>query len=153
MKYLSSLLAFSVVTLNLGCGRQSMDRQLEAQTLMQTSRDWSKAAASHDVEKTLSYWADDAVVISPRQPLLEGKARIRQMVEGSFKTPDFEISWEPLTWHLSDDGSMGWLREKSKIVYVDSTGRAIREYFNVVTVWKRQIDGAWKNVADISANE
>ena len=33
--------------------------------LMQVSRDWAKAAESRDVERILSYWADDAVVLLP----------------------------------------------------------------------------------------
>ena len=51
---------------------------------MQISREWSKSAASDSIEKTLSYWADDAVVMSPGQPSMKGKNAIREMVEGAF---------------------------------------------------------------------
>ncbi|HTS44886.1 MAG TPA: SgcJ/EcaC family oxidoreductase [Puia sp.] len=137
----------------LGCNQQKTDAKAEGEKLMQTSRDMAQAALTKDVEKTLGYWADDAVLISAGQPALNGKKEIRQMVEASFKTPGFKISWEPLRADVSASGDMAYLVEKSQITFTDSTGKSITTHSNAVTVWKKQADGSWKNVADISANE
>jgi ketosteroid isomerase-like protein len=51
------------------------------------------ATAGTDVEKVLSYWSEDAVLIFPGQPVLEGKAAIRAYVTASFNTPGFKIHW------------------------------------------------------------
>jgi ketosteroid isomerase-like protein len=40
---------------------------------MQISREWSQAASTRDLEKTLSYWEDDAIVMSAGQPVFKGK--------------------------------------------------------------------------------
>jgi ketosteroid isomerase-like protein len=46
--------------------------------------EWANAAAAgKDVEKIVSYWSDDALVIEPGQPVYEGKAAIRAYVAGS----------------------------------------------------------------------
>ena len=59
---------------------------------MKTSREWSQVAASRNADSILSYWTDDAIVISAGEADLKGKNGIRQMVEGSFKNPNFKIS-------------------------------------------------------------
>ena len=136
-----------------GCNMQKVDTKAEGEKVMQASREWSQAASRGNVEKILSYWADNAVVISSGQPVLKGKGEIQQMVEGSFKTPGFHISWEPQSVEVSQSGDMAYLIEKSKITVNDSLDKAITTHYNGVSVWKKQTDGSWKNVVDIAANE
>jgi ketosteroid isomerase-like protein len=65
----------------------------------------------------------------------------------------FKISWEPQSAEVSQCGDLAYLIEKSEITMKDSAGNSIAQHYNGVTVWKKQADGSWKNVADISANE
>ena len=123
-------------------------RALELDTLMQTSRDWAKTAASGDVERILSYWADDAVVLEPDKTALIGKAAIRQMVEGSMKIPKFSITWGPETGVISKDGHMGYLIEHNRVTFADSTGKVQTQFGKAVTIWRRDANGAWKCVVD-----
>lgn len=152
------LLFLSLIT-TISCEEKKVetpkiDTAKEAVRLMQVSRDWSAAATSRDIEKTLEYWADDAVVISCGEETLKGKAAIRQMVEGSMNDPNFSISWEPIRAEISKSGDMGYLLENSKITMTDSTGAANEMNFDTVTIWKKQDDGSWKNVVDVmSSNE
>lgn len=127
-------------------GDQSNDHELDA--LMQTSRDWAKAAAGNDVEKILSYWADDAVVLEPDQRALIGKAAIRGMVESSMKVPKFSITWGPETGALSQDGKMGYLIEHNRLTFADSTGKVQTQFGKAVTIWRKDATGAWKCVVD-----
>ena len=115
---------------------------------MQLSRDWSKLAATDSVERILSYWADDAIFMSPGQPSLVGKQAIRQMVEGSMKVPGFQISWEPISVSVSESGDMAYLIEKSQITVNDSLGNPKTEYNKAITIWKK-VDGDWKNVVEM----
>ena len=132
-----------------GCTGQNIDTTTESQKLMQVSREWAQAAGSRDVEKTLTYWADDAVLISPGDAPLKGKAAIRKMVEGSLKDPGFKISWEPQSAEVSKTGDMGYLVEDTKITVNDSTGKAVTRNYKGVTIWKKQADGSWKDVVDM----
>lgn len=131
------------------CNNSKENTQDAAENLKQTSREWAQAAEAGDIEKTLSYWADDAVIISGGQPMIEGKAAIRNMVEESFKMPGFEISWEPQSATVSEDGKLGYLVEDSHMVMPDSTGQPVKHHFKSVTIWKKQADGTWKNVVDV----
>ena len=144
--------AFILMT-SISCNQQDVDVNKEGEKLMQLSREWSKSASSRDVEKTLSYWTDDAVVISAGQPILKGKNAIRQMVEGGYKNPSFKISWEPKSAEISKSGDLGYLIEDSQITVNDSTGKPVTQHFKSVTVWKKQADGTWKNVVDVMSPE
>jgi ketosteroid isomerase-like protein len=131
------------------CEPKAVDTTKEGEKLMQASREWSKDASARDIEKILSYWADDAIVISAGEPEMVGKGAIRGMVEEGFKDPNFNISWEPQSVEISKSGDMGYLLEDAIITMKDSTGNSMSQHFKSVTIWKKQADGSWKNVVDV----
>ena len=133
-----------------GCNQTKVDKKAEGEKIMQLSKEWSQAAATKDIEKTLSYWADDAFMMEGGQAPLNGKQAIRQMVEESFKMPGFSISWEPQTVEVSDNGDMAYLIENSKVSFNDSTGKTVTIKNKAVSIWRKQEDGSWKNAVDIS---
>jgi uncharacterized protein (TIGR02246 family) len=147
--FFKSLFITTLLLLTCSCQPKKVDTKEESEKLMQTSRDWSTAANSRDIEKTVSYWTDDAILYSAGEPELKGKKAIREMVETSLKNPNFNISWEPISAEVSESGDMGYLLEKSKIVMKDSTGKEKIMTFKGVTIWKKQKDGSWKNAIDI----
>ena len=137
----------------MGCSEQKVDTKSEGEKLMQLSREWSKSASTDSLEKTLSYWADDAVFMSSGHPTLNGKKEIREMVEGSAKIPGFKISWEPLSVSVSESGDMAYMIEQNQVTVNDSLGRPIIKYGKGVTIWKKDNKGAWKNVVEVSIEE
>jgi uncharacterized protein (TIGR02246 family) len=141
--------AVVLLTALAGCNEHKVDTKAEEEKLMNLSREWSQVAGSNDIEKTLSYWADDATVMSPGQPALKGKEAIRAMVEGMSKIPGFKISWEPISVSVSQGGDMAYLIEQNQVTVSDSLGRPITEYNKAVTVWRKEADGSWKNVVDM----
>ncbi|HMI77380.1 MAG TPA: DUF4440 domain-containing protein [Ferruginibacter sp.] len=141
------IIAATIIILS-ACNEKAIDTKAEGEKLMQTSREWSKLAAAGDVEKTLSYWTEDAVLYDVSHPTFKGKAAIRKMVEESMKIPGFKISWEPKEAIISKSGDMGYLHEESVINLADSTGKTITMHFNGVSIWKKQEDGSWKNVVE-----
>ena len=121
----------------------------EAAALMRVSREWSQVAGSGDLERTLSYWAEDAVMMVPGQAPIRGKAAIRNFVESSASLPGFSVRWEPLEVHVSASGDMAYLIERNQFSFRDASGSLVTESNKVVTIWRRQSDGSWKNVIDM----
>jgi ketosteroid isomerase-like protein len=146
MKSLTILFLFSVL---LACSTPQINAKMEGERLMQISRDWSKTASGDSIEKTLSYWADDAVVMAPGQPALIGKQAIREMIMSMAKIPGFKISWEPLTVSLSKSGDIAYMIEQNVITVNDSLGKQVTEFNKSVTIWRKEADGSWKNIVDI----
>ena len=158
MRIVAALLLSAVVAANVGCDSRSGSSGTsstasgpvdDAAALMQASRDWAKAAASRDVEGTLSYWADDAILFQPDVPALVGKPAIRAMVERGMKDPNFSITWEPERAVISEAGDMGYLIEHNRITFADPTGKTQTIRGKGVTIWKKDANGTWKNVVDI----
>jgi uncharacterized protein (TIGR02246 family) len=147
---MKQVLLFAFVVTTISCGQSKTDKKAEGEKVMQLSREWSKVASSGDVDKTVSYWAEDAYMVSAGQPPLKGKPAIRQMVEESYKIPGFRISWEPQSVEVSDSGDMAYLIENSQVSYSDSTGKPLTQNSKAVSIWRKQSDGNWKNVVDIS---
>jgi uncharacterized protein (TIGR02246 family) len=146
MKLIIASLIFSALT---SCDNQKVDTKTEGERLMQISREWSKSAATGSVEKTLSYWADDAVVMSPGQSPIKGKHAIREMIEGTSKIPGFKISWEPISVFVSKSGDIAYLIEQNQITVNDSLGKPLTEFNKSVTIWRKEADGSWKNIVDM----
>ena len=133
----------------LGCEQQHADTNSEGEKLMQLSRDWSKSASTGNIDTTLSFWADDAIVMAPGQPSLKGKQAIREMLEGTSKIPGFKISWDPKMVSVSKSGDMAYMIEETQITMNDSLGKPFTEYNKAVTVWRKEANGTWKNVVDM----
>ncbi|HET9744247.1 MAG TPA: SgcJ/EcaC family oxidoreductase [Chitinophagaceae bacterium] len=147
------IIFFAHALLLLSCNQTKVDKKAEGEKVMQLSKEWSQAASAGDVEKIVSYWAEDAVVMSAGQPVLNGKQAIRKMVDDSYKMPGFRISWQPQSVVVSESGDMAYLIENSQISFTDSTGKPITTNNKAVSIWRKQGDGSWKNAVDISTPE
>jgi len=139
----------STVLFLMGCIEQKVDTKAEGERLMELSREWSRSAATDSIEKTLSYWADDAIVMSPGQPPIKGKKAIREMVESTSKIPGFKISWEPLSVAIAKSGDIAYMIEQNQITVNDSLGNPHSEFNKSVTIWRKETDGSWKNIVDM----
>lgn len=152
MSALRLLTACALLAALPACGER-VDIKAEEERLMQTSRDWSRVAASGDVDGMMAYWADDALVIPPGQAALRGKAAIRAYLVRSRQAPGFRISWEPQQAEISAAGDLGYLIERTEVTVNASDGTPVRQSFRGVTIWRKQPDGSWKNVVDVTNPE
>jgi len=131
-----------------GCSSSSGDTEPARTALIETSRDWARAAAGGDVDRIVSFWADDAVVFPPDQAAVVGKSAIRQFVQASLRLPKFSITWEPEQARLSKSGDMGYLIERNRMTFADSSGVVHTQMGKAVTVWRKDTSGVWKCVID-----
>ena len=143
------LIIFSLFSCLIGCAEQEVDQDAEAQKIMELSREWAKSAKANDTEKILSYWTDDAMVISPGQPATIGKDNLRKRVESTSSIPGFEIYWAPKQVYVSKSGDMAYATGINYIKSQDTLGNQVTVYNRGIEIWKKQEDGSWKCVVDI----
>lgn len=132
-----------------GCQAPRVDTEAEGAALMQLSRDWSGIVATGDMESALAVWAEDAVMMPPGLPSLDGKPAILSYIEGAAQIPGFRISWEPVSVHVAASGDMAYMIERNATTMSDSVGNPVTTHGKVVTIWRKDPDGFWKNVVDI----
>jgi ketosteroid isomerase-like protein len=126
-----------------------VDSKTEGDALMKLSREWSAKVASAPLDDWIDYWAEDAVMMPPGLPALRGKAAIRQYVEAAGQLPGFQIRWEPERAYVSESGDLAYMIERNVTVIDDPEGNPVTTYGKVVTVWRKDGDGSWRNVVDM----
>jgi ketosteroid isomerase-like protein len=139
-----------VLLLAAGCSPASFDATAEAPKLLARDAEWAQAAADgKDVEKIVSYWSDDAVVIPQGQPVAVGKAAIRDFVTDSLRIPGFRIHWVSDQVTFSPDGKLAYMLGTSETTVPGPTGALMTLPGRSVTVWRLEPDGRWQCVLDI----
>ena len=132
------------------CARAPFDAAAESQKLLQRDAEWADtAAAGKDVDKIVSYWSDDALVIEPGQPVYEGKDAIRAYVTASLKTPGFKIHWMSEKPIFSPDGKMAWMWGVDEMTVPGPNGALMTLHDRGISIWRRDPDGVWRCVVDI----
>ncbi|HEX7078570.1 MAG TPA: DUF4440 domain-containing protein [Candidatus Eisenbacteria bacterium] len=143
-------LAMGLVLLGTaGCGGKRIDLEAERTKLRQLDLEWAAAfSAGQDVDRIISYWSDDAILLPPGQPAVSGKPAIRDYVARSLQLPGFRASWEPIQISLSPGGTVAYMFEKNQITMNDSTGASRTTHGKGLAVWRKDADGAWRCVAE-----
>ena len=148
---LRRLVPFGAAVLLLsGACRGRVDVAREAETLLATDRAWAQSSASGNVDSVVAFWTDDARVAMSGQPILQGKAAIREMVKGSMAIPGFQISWTPDSAVVSESGDLGYTFGTNAVTAPDATGKLSTEAGRYITVWRKGVDGRWLCVMDYS---
>lgn len=131
----------------------AFDVTAESAALLHRDAEWADlATAGKDVERVVSYWADDAVILEPGQPAVEGKRAIRAYVESTFKTPGFRIHWASQKPTFSPDGKMAYMRGTDEMTVPGPTGELTTLHLQGYSIWRKDSDGQWRCTVDV-ANE
>jgi uncharacterized protein (TIGR02246 family) len=121
----------------------------EASQILKLDAAWSQAAQTRDVDRIVSFWADDAIVFPPGSPAVAGKSAIREFVVKSFGTSGFSISWKTTTVAVSRSGDIAYTTGTNRVTFSAPDGKQVTVEGKAVAVWRRDQGGTWKCVIDI----
>ena len=130
----------------VGCAH--VDLEADRAAILATDRPWQDAIAAKDVERSVSFWSDDAVILAPGQPSLVGKDAIRRFVSESFKIPGFGIRWETTGVQVSPHGDLAYAFANTTTTFNGPDGKPSGMKAKSVTVWRKGPDGRWRCVVD-----
>jgi len=120
---------------------ERMLRDLDAQ--------WAKAAAAKDVEQTIAYYSDSAIVLPPNATGAATKEAIRNVWKDLLATPGLVITWKPGKVRLGKSGEMAWVSGTYELTMNDASGKPSNDRGKYLEVWEKQSDGNWKCAADM----
>ena len=86
---------------------QAADSKLE-KAVRDADAEWSKVAVAKDLDKTVAFYADDAVILPPNQPAVTNKDGIRNLWKG-FLDSFIDISWKTARVEVAKSGDMAVL--------------------------------------------
>jgi ketosteroid isomerase-like protein len=131
-----------------------MDLDAEKARLLRRDAEWARVACEgRDIDRILSYWTDDAVVLPPAVPTIVGKTALRQYVESSLQVPGFQITWSSSDVVLSPDGNLAYMFSKNAVTLNGQDGAPVTMNGRAVTIWRREPDGEWRCAVDIWNSE
>lgn len=127
-----------------------MDLAAERDLLLKRDAEWAIAASEgRDLERVLSYWTDDAIVMPPGLPAVIGKAALREYVQASMHIPGFRITWTSTDVTFSPDRSFAYMFGANSIDMNGPDGTPMRIDGRAVTIWRIDPDGEWRCAVDI----
>ena len=125
----------------------------EEKAIRSAEAEFSQAAAAKDLEKAVAFYADDAVMLPPGEPIASGKAAVRAGWTQMFATPDLALTWEVTKIDVAKSGDMAFDYGTYSMSYKNAAGRAEKDHGKYATVWKKQADGAWKVALDTNCSD
>ncbi len=149
------VLGMSLLLAAVGCTPAAPDadaiakvQATEEATVRQLDADWLKTAAAKDVNAWLAYYADDAAVLPPNEPVATSKTDIRKSVAGLLSLPNLSLTWHPTKVEASKSGDLAYLYGTYSLTASDDKGKPISDTGKIVEIWKKQADGKWKCIVD-----
>ena len=146
------IVLLALLSLSIACQQPAPaadTRAADEATLRNLDAEWSKAAGAKDVEKTVSYYSDDALIMPANSPVLQGKAAARAMWQGMFSMPGFGGGWKTTKVDVARSGDLAYVTGTYEMNETDATGKPKTDKGKYLEVWKKQADGSWKCVADM----
>ena len=112
-----------------------------------------EAAKAKDLDRYVSFYADDAILLWPGAPMVTGRAAIRKFMRLFFSMPDFSLSFKTARVELSLAGDFAYTCGTNKVTLVDPNGKRMKDSGKYLTVYRKQSDGTWKVVADMGNSD
>jgi uncharacterized protein (TIGR02246 family) len=126
----------------------------DVQSLKDTDAAWAKVIAAKDLEKTMSYYADDASVLMPNAPTINGKDAIRAAFKPFADDPNFTHACQTSRVEVAKSGDLGYTQGTYTETMTDpKTKKPVTHKGKYVEIYKKQADGTWKVVADTGSSD
>lgn len=113
------------------------------------SAEWARVASAKDLEKTLSYYAEDAAMFPPNMAVATGSEARRKVWTQLFAAPDLVFSNAATKVEAARSGDLAYETGTFEESFKDGSGKTVRAVGKYVVVWKKQASGQWKAILDV----
>jgi len=151
-----SLTAISLVVFLAGCTPAAPPltppdtRDADAKAIKGVEAAWVQAFTTKDVDKVAAFYSDDASVFLPGAPIITGIPAIKAALKPMIADRNFSLTFAADKVDVAKSGDLGYSQGAYTMTYSSLKGkRVVTEKGKYVTIFKKQADGSWKNVADI----
>src|SRR6266508_3593911 len=134
---------------SLLCTASAADTKAIEQNLRDLDDQWSATAGAKDLEKTVAFYSEDAMVLPPNASAATSKEAIRRVWQDLLASPGLTISWKATKVEVAKSGDLACLSGTYELTINDPSGKQLNDHGKYVEVWEKQADGKWKCGADI----
>ena len=142
------LIVSAFLATSCGPSATSDNSAADAAAIQGLDEQWSATAAKNDLEGTVAFYADDAVLLPPNAPIARDKKSIRESWAGLLG-PNTAVAWKVSKVEVAKSGELGYLYGTYSLAIRDPKGGApVSDTGKLVEIWKKQADGKWKCIVD-----
>jgi uncharacterized protein (TIGR02246 family) len=130
--------------------REAAARALRYGEVAAFVKDW----AGKDSDRIAAHFTDDGSVMVPNSPTMTGKDSIAKSMKSVVADPRWSLALLPVQVEVSKGGDLGYARGTYVLTAIDpGSGKVAKEKGRFVTIFRKQTDGTWKAVHQISNPE
>ena len=119
----------------------------EEKAVRDADAEWSKVAGAKDLDKTVAFYADDALVMPPNQAAVTTKDGIRNLWKGFLDILQ-DISWKTTRVEVAKSGDMAFLTGTYEMTMKDGT----KDHGKYCEVWEKK-GSTWKVGIDMFSSD
>jgi uncharacterized protein (TIGR02246 family) len=145
-----------VVALIAGCSQAPSPtdtRKADEAAITAAGDALGQAAEAKDLEKCMSFYVDDPVLIVPGAPAVVGKDALRKTFQGFLAVQALKLDTSGLIIDVARSGDLAFERGSYSNTITDAKGKTTTETGKLALVWKKQADASWKIAADTNASD
>ncbi len=111
-----------------------------------------EAFQARDADRIAAYYAEDAVFFMPGRAPVAGREAVARTMEEDLSDAGFSLDLAGQKTEVSASGDMAYTRGTFRASYTNpQTGKIETVGGNYLQVFRKQADGSWKVVEDISS--
>jgi uncharacterized protein (TIGR02246 family) len=144
-------LLLSLLGLLTGCATAPPDtHDADVQALKDTEAAWVKDANTKDPDKFASHYTDDASVLLPNEPIINGKEGIKNALKPILTDPNFALQFSSTRQDVAKSGEVGYTVGTYTMTMTNPKDKQpVTEKGKYLTTFRKQADGSWKATADM----
>jgi ketosteroid isomerase-like protein len=127
----------------------STAQSADEQAIRTAAADWANAALDKILDKTVSYYAEDAHMYPYNAPRTETKEDIRKVWTAFLTAPGSVIETKTASVTVAKSGDLAYETGTFSLRQNNAQGQTDETPGKYVVVWKKQPNQEWKAVADI----
>lgn len=155
LRYRSLFACLGLFALTAACTRTVPDRRdADIKAVKGVEAAWVEDIATKDVDKFASYYSDDASLLMPNTPIINGKDDIIAALKPMLADPKFALTFQSTRAEASKGGDFVYtVGTYSMTMSRPNEKTAATDKGKYLTVFKKQADGSWKAVADMMSSD
>jgi uncharacterized protein (TIGR02246 family) len=124
-------------------------RDADARAIRTLETSWNQAFAAKDLNKVVSFYADDASFFAPGSPVLSGAPAIKAAMKPVLADKKYSLIFASTKIEVSKSSDIAYSQGAYTSRHTDPKSKQVFiEKGKYLTVYKKQADGSWKAVAD-----
>jgi len=121
----------------------------KAKAVADADKAWSVAGHALDLDKLMSFFAPDAVVMAANAPVATTHEQMAAVYKTVLSIPGVDFSWHAQHVDVAASGDMAFSDGTYSIRYKGADGKEVEDKGKYITIWRLNKAGEWKVIRDI----